>query len=141
MKLTAKQDAFALKYVDCRDASESYRHAYDSEGMKPATIHRKAHDVLNNGKVSARIESLMKISNDIAESKFSISVEQRLKWAKEIVEAGLSRYEDQSGERYHNLSAANQAINTLNVMLGVDEESSSVKPVKVVIGVKDASRS
>ena len=140
MKLTAKQEAFALKYVECKDASASYRHAYDAEKMKPAVINVKACELLKSGKVSVRVGELLSKTKKIAEKKFSITVEQRLKWAKQIVEAGLSKYEDQLGEKYHNLSAANQAINTLNIMLGVDEENAGVKPVKVMIGVKDASR-
>jgi len=141
MKLTAKQDAFALKYVECGDASEAYRHAYDAESMKPSTIHSKACLTLKVGKVGARVAELEAKKTDIAESKLSITLEQRMDWLKQIVEAGLSKYEDQSSEKYHSLSAANQAVSTLNTMLGVDEKADKAKPVKVVIGVQDASKS
>jgi len=140
MKLTVKQENFALKYVECSDASASYRYAYDAEKMKPHTINVKASELLKSGKVAARVEELQSITKAVAEKKFTISVRQRLEWAKQVVEAGLSTYEDQVGEKYHNLSAANQAIATLNTMLGTDEESGKAKPVKVFIGVKDASR-
>ena len=140
MKLTVKQENFALKYAECDDASASYRHAYKAENMKAATVTRKAHDVVRSGNVAARIEELKSITKAVAEKKFTISVKQRLEWAMQVVEAGLSTYEDQVGQKYHNLSAANQAIATLNTMLGTDEESGKVKPAKVFIGVKDASR-
>jgi len=141
MVLTAKQEAFALKYVECSDASASYRHAYNYGKMKPETITRKAHDVVRNGNVAARIDELRSIMKKTADTKFTITLEQRLRWLKDIAEAGLEDIEDQSGiSRRQNLAAANSAVATLNAMLGVDEEGGSVKPVKVVIGVKDASR-
>lgn len=140
MKLTLKQENFALKYAECGDASAAYRHAYNTKSLKADSVHRMAHDVLKNVKVSSRIKELQSIAKVVAEKKFTISVKQRLEWAKKIVEAGLSTYKDQSGEKYHNLSAANQAIATLNTMLGTDEESGKAKPTKVYVGVKDASR-
>ena len=140
MRLTVKQEKFALKYAECGNASEAYRYAYNAENMKASTINEKACLTLKADKVRARVDELKLLSKSVAEEKFTISVKQRLEWAKQIVEAGLSTYEDQSGSKYHNLSAANQAIATLNTMLGVDEESGKAKPVKVFVGVKDASR-
>lgn len=140
MKLTAKQEAFALKYVELGDASAAYRYAYKSDSVKNESIHRMAHAVLNNVKVSSRVKELESKKTEVAEAKLSITLEQRMEWLKQIVEAGLSKYEDNSSEKYHSLSAANQAVSTLNTMLGVDEKADKAKPVKVVIGVKDASR-
>ena len=141
MKLTAKQEAFALKYAECGKISESYRYAYDSENMKPHTINVKASELLRNGKVAGRVAELESIKKKVADIKFTITLEQRLKWLKEIAEAGLESIEDLSGiSRRQNLAASNSAVVTLNTMLGVDEEGGKVKPVKVVIGVKDASR-
>lgn len=139
--LTSKQEAFALKYAETKNASASYRHAYDVEKMKSETIHREAHQVLQNHKVSARVDELLTIQKKAAEKKFTISVEQRLKWLKEIVDAGLEEIPDQTGmARRQNLAATNQAITTLNAMLGVDEDGGKVKPVKVMVGVEDASK-
>jgi hypothetical protein len=140
MKLTAKQEAFALKYVELGDASAAYRHAYKCDSVKNESVHRMAHAVLNNVKVSSRIECLQAKKTEIAESALSITLEQRMEWLKQIVEAGLSKYEDQTSEKYHSLSAANQAVSTLNAMLGIDEKADKAKPVKVIIGVQDASR-
>ena len=43
-------------------------------------------------------------------------------------------------EQRENLPAANKAIEILNSMLGIDEGSGDVKPVKVFVGVEDASK-
>lgn len=58
MSLTPKQEAFCLKYMETGNASEAYRLAYDSEKMKPATINRTAFELLENPKISARLEEL-----------------------------------------------------------------------------------
>jgi phage terminase small subunit len=57
-KLTLKQEAFAQAYIETGNASEAYRRAYDSKNMKPESIHRKAKELLDNGKVSARLDAL-----------------------------------------------------------------------------------
>ena len=66
MKLTQKQETFCLEYVNTGNASEAYRRAYDADRMKPETIHRKAAELLENGKISARIEALRKAAEDKA---------------------------------------------------------------------------
>jgi phage terminase small subunit len=58
-KLTPKQDAFCRFYVEKSNASEAYRLAYDvSPSTKPETVHRKAAELLANGKVTARLADL-----------------------------------------------------------------------------------
>lgn len=59
-KLTPKQEAFCKAYVETGNASEAYRAAYDCEKSKPATINRKAKEVLDNGKITARVAQLQK---------------------------------------------------------------------------------
>jgi len=58
--LTEKQEAFCIAYCGEAkgNASEAYRMAYDAENMKPETIHRKAKEVMANGKIAARIKEL-----------------------------------------------------------------------------------
>lgn len=58
VKLTAKQEAFCLAYLETGNASEAYRQVYKSDRMKPATIARKAHDLMENGKIAARLTEL-----------------------------------------------------------------------------------
>lgn len=57
--LTAKQESFALNYVQTGNASEAYRRAYDvSPDTKPETIWSEASRVLADPRVSARVKEL-----------------------------------------------------------------------------------
>jgi hypothetical protein len=56
--LTPKQEAFCLAYIETSNASEAYRQAYDCQRMKPESINRKAKDLLDNGKITARLAEL-----------------------------------------------------------------------------------
>ena len=58
MSLTVKQEKFCLAYVECGNASEAYRRVYSCERMKPATINRKAKELMDNGKIAARVLEL-----------------------------------------------------------------------------------
>lgn len=58
MKLTQKQENFCLAYIESGNASEAYRSAYKAERMKSATINRKAAELMDNGKITARLEQL-----------------------------------------------------------------------------------
>ena len=59
-KLTPKQEGFCLDYSATGNASEAYRRNYDVSRMTPASINRKAVELLENGKIAARIEELRK---------------------------------------------------------------------------------
>ena len=57
--LTVKQNRAAVAYVaNGGDKSAAYRTAYDSEGMAPATINSRAHELFGNGKIAARVKEL-----------------------------------------------------------------------------------
>lgn len=56
--MTPKQEAFCLAYIETGNASEAYRRAYNAENMKPETVNRKAKDLLDNGKITARLAEL-----------------------------------------------------------------------------------
>jgi len=59
-ELTIKQDKFCRAYVGPAEgnASEAYRTAYNAENMLPSTVNRKAKELMDLGKISARIEQL-----------------------------------------------------------------------------------
>ena len=59
MNLTPKQEAFCQAHIETGNASEAYRRAYNAENMKPETVHRTAKEMLDNPKISARLEELM----------------------------------------------------------------------------------
>lgn len=56
--LTVKQEKFAQKYVELGNASEAYRQSYDASEMKPETVNRSAKELLDNPKITARVERL-----------------------------------------------------------------------------------
>jgi phage terminase small subunit len=58
MSLTQKQERFCTEYVTGGNASAAYRRAYDASGMKSTTVNRKAKEVLDNGKITARLHEL-----------------------------------------------------------------------------------
>ena len=56
--LTIKQEAFCQAYIETGNASEAYRTAYAADKMKPESINRKAKELLDNGKIAARVAEL-----------------------------------------------------------------------------------
>ena len=58
MKLTAKQEAFAQAVADGMTQADAYRKAYDAGKMKPETVQNKAHVLMKNGEVAARVKTL-----------------------------------------------------------------------------------
>ncbi len=59
MALTQKQEAFVAKYLECDNASEAYRHAYNTENMKDATIGNNAYVLLKkNNDIAAKIKEI-----------------------------------------------------------------------------------
>ena len=58
MKLTGKQEKFAQGIAKGLSQADAYREAYDYEDMAENTIHRQAHEVMKNSKVTARVEEL-----------------------------------------------------------------------------------
>ncbi len=58
MTLTAKQEKFCQGVAKGLTYSDAYREAYDADKMKTETINRKAKELIDNGKVAARIDKL-----------------------------------------------------------------------------------
>ncbi len=58
IKLTPKQEAFCLAYIETGNASEAYRQAYNAEKMADETIWVKACELLKSDKVSVRVAGL-----------------------------------------------------------------------------------
>lgn len=55
-KLTKKREGFAMDWLESGVAAEAYRKNFSTENMKANTIHQRAHEVLHNSKVQARIQ-------------------------------------------------------------------------------------
>lgn len=75
MALTPKQEKFAQEVASGKSQADAYRAAFDCTNSKPATIHRKACALMDDGKIAARIES---IRAPIVE-KVGITLEQHLR--------------------------------------------------------------
>lgn len=58
MKLTIKQDAFVMAYLETGNASEAYRRAYDCSRMLPATVGNNASKLLKNTAIATRVDEL-----------------------------------------------------------------------------------
>lgn len=56
--LTIKQERFVNKYLECGNASEAYRFAYDCSNLADSTIWSKSSLMLDDNKVRARVEEL-----------------------------------------------------------------------------------
>ena len=64
-RLTIKQERFARKYIaNGGNASQAYRDVYNTGNMSEKTLGRKAHEVKENGKVSAKIEEIKARQSD-----------------------------------------------------------------------------
>ena len=140
-KLTSKEESFAQSYIFHKcDSIEAYRNSEYSQRLTSEQMSAQAYRLLHKPHISHRIKELQAKASVIADKEFSISVEQRLQWLKTIVEAGISTYEDSQGaSRRESLTASRGAIETMNTMLGVNEDSEKIKPVKIFVGVVDAS--
>lgn len=58
-QLTARQEAFCVyRAKGGKDASDAYRSAYNARGMKPATVNRRASELMATPHVRARIDEL-----------------------------------------------------------------------------------
>lgn len=143
-KLTPKQEKFANVYVETGNASEAYRQAYSTKKMKLESIHRKAVELIQNVKVSARVKTLqdeLKKKSDItkeeAVSELANVVRGRITDVFEF-KGGLMKVKDLSTLPDEIVSCISsiketasgieiklydkrQAIDTLSRMLGWDE--------------------
>lgn len=89
-KITQKQENFCLRYIECGDASEAYRHAYKASKMKPETINKRASELLNpklHGEITGRVAEL----RAKAEEESLWTLDKIIKHHAEIVEAGMGR--------------------------------------------------
>lgn len=83
MSLTPKQEAFCLAYIETGNASEAYRQAYNAENMKPESVNRKAKEVLDNVKITARVSGLQQVAADRALVSV-LSITQELEEARAL---------------------------------------------------------
>jgi len=90
MKLTIKQEKFCNLYIELGNASEAYRQSYNCEKMKDETVNRTANALLNDRKITARIDELrneLAKRHDITKDTLITELEEARQIAKETAKA------------------------------------------------------
>lgn len=82
-KLTAKQEAFCLAYLETGNASEGYRQAYKTDRMKPLTINKRASELLARGDIAGRLDEL----REPVRARAQLTLESHLQRLKDLSEA------------------------------------------------------
>ena len=125
VKLTIKQENFCNYYVECGNASEAYRRAYNAVNMKDKTIWERASKLLNEYKVSTRVEELRKQANDMS------------KITKERILKELSNMAFSSISDMHNTWIERKEFEKLTSAQKSAIKSISTKVMKKNIGTQD----
>lgn len=110
--LTPKQEAFACKYVECGNASEAYREAYDAGGMSQQAIGVEACRLLDNPKVALKVRQL----RDALAEVHKLTVADLLRELEEARTAALTAETVQA-------SAAAAATMGKAKLLGLDKQT------------------
>lgn len=112
--LTPKQEKFCLEYIETGNASEAYRRSYDAENMKPESVNRKAKELMDNVKITARLERARQAVAEKAEISRA--------WVLERLVANADRamqYEgNRDGDTYQG-SVANKALELVGKEIGM----------------------
>jgi hypothetical protein len=106
VKTNSKAGSICQGIADGLGQADSYRAAYDAEGMKDNTIYPLASKLMKNDKVAARISELRE------------SVQEKQLWSREMsVKALVQAYREGSG------ATKVSAVKELNAMHGYNEPS------------------
>ena len=112
--LTPKQRRFAELYIEKGSASEAYRQVYDVEKMKPASVHRKAFELLRHPHIAARIDQLQSDH----QRRHAVTVDTLTQDAREAIQLAI-----ESG----NPSAYISALTLIAKLHGLGVERREVK--------------
>lgn len=77
--LTEQQEKFCKCYVKTQNATAAFREVYDCSKIKPSTLNKRASDMLNAPHIKHRIETLYKLTENVANLKFQVTQESILK--------------------------------------------------------------
>lgn len=109
--LTPKQESFCQKYIELGNASEAYRQSYDADDMNTNTVNRKAKELLDNGKITARVEQIKREHK----KRHNMTIDDLLLELEEARQAALGAENPQS-------SAAVAATMGKAKILGLDKQ-------------------
>ena len=91
--LTIKQEAFCQAYVKLGEKTAAYREAYSCANMKPETIHVKANELFNVGKVTVRVQELQ---NELKERN-NITIDEIVGNLADMLQFDLAELYDGNG--------------------------------------------
>ena len=113
-KLTPKQEAFALKYVECGNASEAYRTCYDvGENTKPEGIWVDACKTLAKPNVSLRVFQLQEAAAErtlVTVESLTIEYEEARKIGKDEKQSAAMSTATTGKAKLHGLLIDRQEI-------------------------------
>jgi len=92
MALTIKQEKFCMVYIETGNASEAYRQAYNAENMSNEAVWVEGSRLMDNPKVSLRIEELKKSHVE----RHELTVNDLVKELEEARKAALGAENPQS---------------------------------------------
>ena len=125
--LTAKQEKFVNCIIEGMSQADAYRSAYNTSRMTDKTIHESASRLVNDSKVSARLQEL----REQLSSKSIMTAQQRMEWLTQLInnpEEGttdrlraIDIMNKMQGEYVQKVEANVQNEVTINVEL-VDDE-------------------
>lgn len=111
--LNLKREAFCQAYIRLGEATAAYKDAgYSYINKTDKSIHEAACRLLNNSKVSARIEELQSKVADIAEKKFNITTEEMLKHLNILRNSRIDEYVEFKDFTISKLNKAGKKIGT-----------------------------
>jgi phage terminase small subunit len=113
--LTVKQNNFCQHYQLTGNASEAYRMAYNATNMKTETIHRKATEVMANGKVAARIRELQRQ----AQTNFEITLDSQVSRYMQLLSAAGTEIE----EPRHRIDSMTRILARLDKICGLESNT------------------
>ena len=127
-KLTPKQEAFAMVYVETGNASEAYRTAYDVDNnTSNNSISVEASKLKNNPKITLRIEELQELAQErhsITVDSLTDELENARKTAQEAGQASAMVAATMGKAKLHGLLTDKAQISSPDV---------SMKPTTIVL--------
>ncbi len=136
LKLTPKQEAFCLAYMEAGSPSEAYRRAYDASRMKHTVIQVKAAEVLRHPAVAARVKELQVEQERRMHERFELTRERICAEYAKIAYANMLDYVtvQEDGTAYVDLSRLTReqaaAISEITVDEYTEGRGDQARPVK-----------
>lgn len=132
-KLTEKQRAFCLKYIETGNASEAYRTTYNAENMSIDTIKVKASNLLNRDNVRITIDELR------AEHKqrHNITVDVLLDELEEARQKALSAKSPQTAAAVAATMGKAKILGLDKQVVDITTNGKALMPTEIIVNFTD----